>query len=56
MYIVEIVKKKEHKYIYNAVRQNNCFVKGSLKYDVYLFDKNKSHVNWPNKDRISILM
>ena len=31
---------------YNAVTQNNCFVKGSRKYDVYLRDKNKTDVNW----------
>ena len=31
--------------IYNAITQNICFVKGSLKYDVYLRDKNKAHLN-----------
>ena len=42
--------------IYNAITQNICFVKGSHKYDVYLRDKNKEHLNWPNKDRISIFI
>ena len=41
---------------YNATTQNNCFVKGSHKCDVYLRDKHKAHVNWPNKDRISIFI
>ena len=30
---------------YNAITQNICFVKGSHKYDVYLRDKNKAHLN-----------
>ena len=42
--------------IYNAITQDNCFVKGSHKYDVYLRDKHKAHLNWPNKDRISIFI
>ena len=44
--------------VYNAITQNNCFVKGSHKYwyDIYFINKNKAHLNWPNKDRISILM
>ena len=37
-------------------QQNICFVKGSHKYDVYLRDKNKAHLNWPNKDPISIFI
>ena len=41
---------------YNAITQNNCFVKGSHIYDVYLLYKNNTHLNWLNKDRISILM
>ena len=36
---------------YNAITQNTCFVKGSYKYDVYLRDKIKAHLNWPNKER-----
>ena len=31
--------------IYNAITQNNCFVKGFHKYDVYLVDENKAHLN-----------
>ena len=30
---------------YNAITQNNCFVKGSHKYDVYLRDKHKVRLN-----------
>ena len=41
---------------YNAITQNNCFVKGSHKYDVYLVEENKAHINWPNKVRIAILV
>ena len=37
-------------YIYNAFTQNNCFVKGSHKYDEYLHGKHTAHLNWPNKD------
>ena len=37
-------------YIYNAVIQNNCFVNGSHKYEVYFLDKNNAHVNRPSKD------
>ena len=40
------------KSFYKLNTQNNCFLKESHKYDVYLFDKNKAHLNWPNKDRI----
>ena len=36
---------------YNAITPNNCFVMGSHKYDVYLVEENKTHLNWPNKDR-----
>ena len=36
--------------------QYNCFVKDPHTYDVHLFDKNKAHVNWPNKDHIPILI
>ena len=43
-----------HKVLYNAITQNNCFVKGSHKYNVYLVEENKAHLNWPNKDRITI--
>ena len=50
------VTQSRHTYIYNAMTQNNCFVKGPHKYGVYLFDENKTHANWPNKDRISILI
>ena len=39
---------------YNAMTQNKCIVKGSHKYDVYLFDK--AHINLPNKDQISIMI
>ena len=42
--------------IYNAITQTICFEKRSHKYDVYLRDKNKAHLNWPNKDRISIFI
>ena len=44
--------------IYNAITQNICFIVGSHKYDVYLRDKNtcKVHLNWPNKDCISIFI
>ena len=42
--------------IYNAIKQNICFVKGSHKYDVYLHYKNKAHLNWPNIDRNSIFI
>ena len=31
--------------ICNAITQNICFVKGSHKYDVFLRDKNKAHLN-----------
>ena len=41
---------------YNAITQNNCFIKGSHKYDVYLVEENKAHLNGPNKDRIVILV
>ena len=30
---------------YNAITPNNCFVKGSHKYDVYLVEENKAHLN-----------
>ena len=43
-------------YLYNAVAPNNCFIKGSHKYDVYLVEENKVLLNWPNKDRIAILV
>ena len=39
--------------IYHAITQNNCFVKGSHKYDIYLVVENKAHLSWPNKDRIA---
>ena len=29
---------------YNAITPNNCFVKGSHKYDVYLGEENKAHL------------
>ena len=45
-----------NKNIYNAITQNICFVKGSHKYDIYLGDKNKAHLNWPNKGCISIFI
>ena len=35
--------------LYNAITQNNCLVKGSHKYNVYLIGKYKAHLNWPNK-------
>ena len=35
--------------------ENNYFVKGLPIYDVYLFDKNKAHINWPNKDDLTQL-
>ena len=41
---------------YNAITQNNYFVKVSHKYDIYLVEENKEHLNWPNKDRIAILV
>ena len=41
---------------YNAVTQNNRLVKRSHKYDVYVLDKNKEHLSWPNKDHTSIMM
>ena len=41
---------------YNAITPNNCFVKGSYKYDVYLVEENKAHLNLPIKDRIAILV
>ena len=31
--------------LYNAIIQNNCFVKGSHKYDVYLVEENKAQLN-----------
>ena len=31
--------------IYNAMTQNNWFIMGSHKYDVYLFEEKKAHVN-----------
>ena len=31
--------------IYNAITPNNCVVKGSHKYDVYLVEENKAHLN-----------
>ena len=31
--------------LYNAITPNNCFVKGSHKYDVYLVEENKAHLN-----------
>ena len=37
--------EQKHKDFYNVMTHNNCFVKGSHKYDVYLFNKNKAHVN-----------
>ena len=40
---------------YNAITQNNCLVKGPHKYDVYMVEEKKTHLNWPNKDRIAIL-
>ena len=36
--------------IFNAITQNICFLKWLQKYDVYLRDKNKAHLKWPNKD------
>ena len=47
---------KSNKNFYNAITQNICFIKGSQRYDVYLHDKNKAHLNWPNQDRISIII
>ena len=41
---------------YNAITQNNSFVKGLHKYSVYLRDENRAHFKWPNKDRISIFI
>ena len=35
-----------HMYIYNAITKNNCFVKGSHKYDVYLIEKNKAYCDF----------
>ena len=29
----------------NAITPNNCFVKGSHKYDVYLVEENKAHLS-----------
>ena len=29
---------------------------GLHKYDLFLFDENKAHVNWPNKDPIAVLI
>ena len=40
--------------IYNAITQNNSFIKGSHKYYVYLVEQNKAHLSLPNKDRIAI--
>ena len=31
--------------IYNAITQNNWFVKGLHKYDIYFFHNKKAHVN-----------
>ena len=42
--------------LYNATTQNNYFVKGSHKYDVYLVEENKAYLNWPNKDRMASLV
>ena len=42
--------------ICNAITQNNCFVKGSHKYDVYLVEENKARIKWQNKDRIAIFV
>ena len=49
---------KYHNLIYNAITQNICFIVGLHKYDVYLRNKNtcKVHLNWPNKDCISIFI
>ena len=30
--------------LYNAITQNDCFVKGSHNYDVYLVEENKAHL------------
>ena len=38
--------------IYNAITHKAI----THKYAVYLRDKNKAHLNWPNKDRISIFI
>ena len=37
-------------FFYNAVTLKKCFVKGSHKYDVYLVEENKAHLNWPYCD------
>ena len=37
--------KNFFKTFYNALTQNNCFVRGLHKYDVYLHDKHKAHLN-----------
>ena len=55
----DILKHIGNNEIYNnafyiAITQNNFFVKGSHKYDVYLVEETKAHLNWPNKDRIAI--
>ena len=34
---------------YNAMTQSNCFIKGSHKYDIYLADKNKAHINFKQR-------
>ena len=39
------INNRENNYVYNAITQHICFVKGSQKYDVYLRDKNKAHLN-----------
>ena len=36
--------------------QHDCFIKGSHKYDVNLFNKNKAHISWPNIACISFLI
>ena len=51
VYHFQTYKTRFHNHnMYNAITQNNCFVKGSHKYDVYLAEKNKGHVNWPYKN------
>ena len=46
----------DNKSFYYAITKNNCFVKFLHKYDVYLVEENKAHLNWPNKDPIAILV
>ena len=35
----------KHNHFYNAITPKNCFVKRSHKYDVYLVEENKAHLN-----------